>query len=80
MGDKRIQFDLPAETVAEWEKWMEISGLNNRRELLNNALTLFEWALKQRMEGRTIASVDEEKGFYRELSMPALDKAAKNAR
>jgi len=68
----RIQFELPEEKVKELEALMEAAQITTRKDLFNNALTLFEWALQERKTGRTIASVDEENKKYKELVMPAL--------
>lgn len=69
----RIQFELPEAKVEELDLLASEGGVRTRRELFNNALTLLEWAIKQRRNGRTIASVDEEAGSYRELHMPILN-------
>ena len=68
----RIQFDLPDEKVKELEALMEEAQIMTRRDLFNNALTLFEWAIQECRSGRTIASVDEHNKKYKELVMPAL--------
>jgi hypothetical protein len=69
----RIQFDLPDTKIEELDKLMREGGIKTRRELFNNALSLLEWAIKQREDMRIIAAIDEESGSYRELSMPILD-------
>jgi hypothetical protein len=68
----RIQFELPEEKVKELEALMREAQISTRKDLFNNALTLFEWALQERKTGRTIASVDEHNKKYKELVMPAL--------
>jgi hypothetical protein len=68
----RIQFELPEEKVKELEEMMREARITTRKDLFNNALTLFEWALKECKTGRTIASVDEHNKKYKELVMPAL--------
>ncbi len=68
----RIQFELPEEKVKELQALMDEAGIATRKDLFNNALTLFEWALKECRSGRTIASVDEHNKKYKELVMPAL--------
>lgn len=68
----RIQFDLPEEKVRELEALMRETNIATRRDLFNNALTLFEWAIQERQSGRSIASVDEHNKKYKELVMPAL--------
>ena len=68
----RIQLDLPDDQVAELDKLMEETRLSTRKDLFNNALTLFMWAVKARRAGRIIASVDERQNI-RELVMPSIE-------
>ena len=79
----RVQLDLPAERIAELEELMAKTGVTTRKDLFENALTLFEWAVAQRVQGRSIASINEDEDSYRELVMPALafvKHDAKNSR
>jgi hypothetical protein len=73
----RIQFELPEEKVSELKKLMEESGIKTRKDLLNNALMLLEWAISERRAGRTIVSVDEKKNRYKEVLMPILSSIAR---
>ena len=68
----RIQFELPEEKVKELEAIMAEARITTKKDLFNNALTLWEWAVQERQNGRTIASVDEDNKKYKELVMPAL--------
>lgn len=74
----RIQFELTEQGVQEFEKLMEATNVATRKDLLNNALTLLEWAIKERQKRRIIASVDERNQKYKEIEMPILSKAAKS--
>jgi hypothetical protein len=73
----RIQFELPEEKVSELKKLMEESGIKTRKDLLNNALMLLEWAISERRAGRTIVSVDEKKNRFKEVLMPILSSIAR---
>ena len=68
----RIQLDLPDDQVAELDKLMAETRLTTRKDLFNNALTLFLWAVKAKKAGRIIASVDEDHRI-RELVMPSIE-------
>jgi metal-responsive CopG/Arc/MetJ family transcriptional regulator len=68
----RIQLDLPDDQVAELDKLMEETRLTTRKDLFNNALTLFQWAVKAKKAGRVIASIDENQRI-RELVMPSIE-------
>ena len=77
-GLVKIQFDLPAKRVEEIEKLMELTRTATRKDYFNNALTLLEWAIRERYMGNTIASVDEQKGKIKELVMPILNAAVES--
>ena len=55
---------------------MRDCGVTKKSELINNALVLLKWAVGAVKNGRTIASVDEKNGKYRDLEMPVLSNAA----
>jgi hypothetical protein len=69
----RIQFEADAEKMAEIEALMAGCGIETRKELFNNALTLLKWAIEHTRQGHTIAAIDEKNQVYRELQMPILD-------
>jgi len=73
METVRIQFELSPEKAAELEELIKETGVQSKRELFNNALTLLKWAVRETRRGNSIASVDEEHGKYRELQMPILE-------
>lgn len=74
---KRLQFDFPDERVKELDALVERTGLKTRAQLINSALTLFEWAVREREAGRIIASVDEITEKYKEVEMPGFPKPEK---
>ena len=54
------------------DRLSEQLGIRTRKDLFNNALTLLEWAVKERKAGRFIASIDEDQTRIRELVLPVL--------
>jgi hypothetical protein len=74
----RIQIDLDEYRVKELEELMDVCGLATKKELFNNALTLFEWAVNSARNGRAIASLDQDAQKFRELETPALRTAARH--
>jgi hypothetical protein len=52
---------------------MKETKIATRKDLFNNALTLFQWAIKAKRAGRMVASVDEQSGTAKELVMPSLE-------
>ncbi len=75
----RIQLDLPDEQIAELDKLMAEVHIRTRKDLFNNALTLFQWAVREKKAGHTLASIDETDQTYKELVMPALERIPKSA-
>ena len=68
----RYQLDLTADEMAAIDRWSSMAGFRTRKEFLLNAITLFQWAAKQVMPGRTICAIDERSGEVHHLEMPAL--------
>ena len=77
MENMRVQIDFAKSRVAELDELAKRCGLSTRKDLINNALTLFEWAVQEVSEGRVVASIDEKTEKYREVTLPALWNAAK---
>ncbi len=75
----RIQLDLPEEQVKELDDLMKETNITTRKDLFNNALTLFQWAAKAKRAGRIIASLDEQTGTAKEILMPALENVRPNS-
>jgi hypothetical protein len=69
----RFQVEIMREELDEMERLRELGGLGSKKELLNNALTLLKWAVRQREKGYSIASVDESGEIHRVLEMPYLE-------
>lgn len=68
----RLQFDMPDAKVKELDALVERLGLKTRAQLINAALTLFKWTVQEREAGRMVASVDEDRGVYKEILMAEL--------
>jgi hypothetical protein len=68
----RLQFELTEGQLKELKAIMEKTKVRTKKNLINNALTLFEWAVQEKERGRIIASVDEASEKYKEVTMPAL--------
>ena len=69
----RLQIDMPDHRIKALEQLMEDCGLATKKDVVNNALTLFQWAVDEKKRGNAIASLDQQKEVYRELQMPALN-------
>ena len=72
----RIQLDMDEAGVELVDELKRLTGCRTYRDLFNNAISLLDWAVRQRMEGRKITSFDEGNDVCRELVMPALQYPA----
>jgi hypothetical protein len=77
MNKIRIQFELPEERVRELEQLMKEADISTKKELLNTALTLFQWVVQEKQNGNIIASIDEKQNRLKELIMPVLSRVFK---
>lgn len=75
----RIQLDLSEAMVDHLKALMKTIGADTYKDLINNSITLLDWAVSEVQAGRSLASVDESAGKYRELAMPILTHARREA-
>jgi hypothetical protein len=68
----RIQFEVNEQLASILESLMADTGIRTKKDLLNNALTFFAWAIREKKAGRTIASFDEQNKTLKEVVMPSL--------
>lgn len=59
---------------------MEEAGFETYKDLFNNSLTLFEWAVNEVKNGKVLGSMDEQNEKFRVLVMPFLERIANAAR
>jgi len=76
----RLQFELSPDKLHEIDRLRSEGGFENRKDLLNNAITLLKWAIKHAEEGHAVAAIDEKSDKYFELQMPFLAHVATNVR
>jgi Arc/MetJ family transcription regulator len=58
---------------------MSLCGLTSKKDAVENAITLLGWAAMESAKGYSIASVDDERKQYREITTPALQNARMKA-
>lgn len=75
----RIQLDLNPQEIETLNRLMVVCGIETRKDLFNNALTLFEWAVEEVRQGRAIGSFERGTREFTVLNMPAFSRAAKQA-
>lgn len=72
----RLQFEMTDNQVAELDRLTEELQLKTRKDMLDTAVTLLKWAIRERKRGRIIASLDEQQERYAEVQLPALENVA----
>lgn len=78
MKNVRMQFDFTEDRVKELEAMMAKCGINTRKELFNNALTILEWALEESEQGHDVAAIDRKDKQFFALRMPILTQVRKS--
>ena len=73
----RVQLEMSPESLKRIDQLRGDTGIRTRKELFENALSLFAKAVEQSRSGRRVAFIDPEHDRYREFSMPALETAFK---
>ncbi len=73
----RLQIEVDEDQLKDMESLMQECGIRTKKDLINNAYTIFKWAVKKRKEGCEIAAVDSVNNRFIELDMPALSSVQK---
>ena len=76
---KQVRFEISDEQDDRLNEMVASYGCKDKRDLVNTAITLLEWSIKQVRKGRAIACVDEERGKYKTLTMPIFDRCKKDS-
>lgn len=71
---KRMQFEASQLEYKRLLWLMHVCGLDTNKDLFNNALTIFEWAVNEVGAGRKVGSMDDKE--FTALSMPSLRTAS----
>ena len=78
MNKVKFQFEMPQANADRLEQLARESGVT-KKDIINNAMTLLEWAIDEVKAGRTIASIDAQENRYKELVLPLLRDFAAQA-
>jgi len=76
----RLNFEFSEERVQDLKALLEKTKADTMKDLVNNALTLLEWAVNETGAGNEIAAVNEEKQVYRVLITPILQGIARKSK
>jgi len=77
MNNKKVkfQFEMPEINANRLEELASEAGVA-KKDIINSALTILEWAIGEVQAGKIIASVDESNDRYKEVLMPLLQQFA----
>lgn len=72
----RFQLDMTKEELESLERLGQLASLRTKKEVIASALTLFKWATREILYGRSICSIDEATGKTKQFESPALSNLA----
>lgn len=76
----RLNLEVTESKMKSLKALQARTGAGSMKELINNALTMFEWAVDEVASGHEIAAVNEEESAYRVLVTPLLQHVAREER
>jgi len=77
---RRVQVELSSDRLAEFDRLMAFCDLKTRKDLFDNSMTLFEWAVEEVRAGNEIASYNRDTDHVEVVRFPVLDNAARRAK
>jgi hypothetical protein len=75
-----LSLEFSREREPDLNKLLAATGTVHLKDLVNDALTMLEWAVHEVGAENEIAAVNEDKQVYRVLLMPVLERTAGIAR
>lgn len=73
----RLNLEMPEERVKDLKELQAETSSETIKELINNALSMLEWAVNEVKAGNEIAAVDENERVRRIIVTPLLTRVAK---
>lgn len=73
---QQFQIDFREDEVRTIDRLGGLTGLQTKKDVIMDALTLFRWAAQEIMHGRTVCSVDERTGEMTPFELSALSRVA----
>jgi hypothetical protein len=79
-SDRRVQFDLAPQRISELDELIVLCDLKTRKDLFDNAMTLFEWAVHEVMSGNEVSSYNRSTDHVEVIRLPVLENAARKSK
>lgn len=73
----RLNFEVSDARIQELKDLQGETRTDSMKELVNTALTMLEWAVKEVGNGNEIAAINEDEKAYRVFITPLLERVAK---
>jgi len=74
----RVNFEMNDSQMNSLRDLQGRTGAPSIKDLVNNALSILEWAADETARGNEIAAVNEEQSTYRVLVTPLLQHVARH--
>jgi len=78
MNKVKFQFEMPEANAVRLDDIAREAGVA-KKDIINNALTILDWAIEEVQAGRKICSVGDSEDRFRELVLPLLRTLASQA-
>ncbi|QCN96705.1 hypothetical protein D3093_15345 (plasmid) [Azospirillum argentinense] len=75
----RFQIEMSDDGLKELERLVDLTKASTKKEVINNALTLLAWAIRQRREGFEIGATRDGRTISKQLEMPILSNIKADA-
>ncbi len=73
----RLNFEISESQMASLKALQIRTGASTMKDLVNNALTILEWAVDETANGNEVAALNEDDKSYRILVTPLLKHVAR---
>jgi len=76
----RLNFEINEDQMNSFKALQQRTGAGTMKDLVNNALTILEWAVDETAKGNEVAALNEDDKSYRILVTPLLQHVARQTR
>jgi len=73
----RLNFEINEDQMSSFKALQQRTGAGTMKDLVNNALTILEWAVDETAKGNEVAALNEDDKSYRILVTPLLQHVAR---
>ena len=74
----RLNLEISESQMSSLKALQQRTGANSMKDLVNNALSILEWAVDETARGNEVAALNESESAYRVLVTPLLQHVTKH--